>query len=57
MAAYTPVQSTIDAAASDAQFHAQVRELAEDCINQGGISNLHVILPVPEEPEPSAEPQ
>ena len=57
LGAYTPVQSTIDAAASDAQFHAQVRELAEDCINHGGISNLHVILPVPEELEPSAEPQ
>ena len=40
---YSPVRSTIDAAASDAAFHQQVHELAQDCVNQGGITHLHVI--------------
>lgn len=40
---YTPVDTTISAIASDADFHRQVEELAQDCINQGGISNLQVI--------------
>lgn len=34
---------TIDAAAFDEEFHRRVYELAEDCINQGGITHLHMI--------------
>jgi Putative DNA-binding domain len=48
---YSPVRSTIDAAASDAAFHQQVHELAEDCVNQGGVTHLHVIK------EPATEPE
>lgn len=43
--AFIPVQSTIDANASEIDFHRQVFELAEDCVNQGGITYLHVISP------------
>lgn len=43
---YTPVRSTIDFAAPHEDFHRQARQLAEDCVNQGGITNLHVIRPV-----------
>lgn len=42
---YTPVQVTANAAASPLDYHASVFELAQDCINQGGISNLQVIIP------------
>lgn len=40
---FVRVSSTIDAAASDREFHRHVYELAEDCINQGGITYLHAI--------------
>lgn len=43
LSTYTPVRSTINAAASDEEFHRPVHELAQDCVNQGGITNLHVI--------------
>lgn len=43
LSAYTPVGVTIDAGSSDAEFHQQVYRLAEDCVNQGGITYLHVI--------------
>lgn len=43
LSSYTPVRSTIYAAASDTEFHHQVHELAQDCVNQGGITYLHVI--------------
>lgn len=48
---YSPVRSTIDAAASDVAFHQQVHELAQDCVNQGGITHLHVIDEPPTEAE------
>lgn len=47
---FTRVSSTINAAASDEEFHRRVYELAEDCINQGGITHLHVITK-PVDPE------
>lgn len=50
LSTFTPVRSTIDAAAPDAEFHQQVFELAEDCVNQGGIAYLHVITK-PDQPE------
>jgi hypothetical protein len=40
---YTPVNITVNAIGSDPDFHTQVEELALDCINQGGISNLRTI--------------
>lgn len=40
---YSPVRTTLNAAASDPEFHQQVYELAQDCVNQGGITHLHVI--------------
>lgn len=43
LSAYTPVRAMIDPGSSDAEFHAQVYRLAEDCVNQGGITHLHVI--------------
>jgi hypothetical protein len=43
LSTYTPVRSTINAAGTDEEFHQQVWEFAQDCVNQGGITNLHVI--------------
>ncbi|MCZ9635002.1 ATP-binding protein [Rhodococcus sp. BH5] len=40
---YTPVTATIRAGADNADYHQQVRTLAEDCINQGGITELRLI--------------
>ena len=40
---FTPVRSTINAAAAETEFHRQVHQLAQDCVNQGGITHLHVI--------------
>ncbi|MCV7152406.1 AlbA family DNA-binding domain-containing protein [Mycolicibacterium pyrenivorans] len=47
LSTYTPVRSIINATSSDADFHQQVYELAQDCVNQGGVTNLHVVA-VPE---------
>ena len=56
--AFIPVHSTIDAGASGIDFQRQVFELAEDCVNQGGITYLHVISPprVLEEPDTTGAP-
>lgn len=51
LSSYTLVRLTINAAATDAEFHRQVYELAQDCVNQGGITYLHVIKQPPSEPE------
>lgn len=48
---YTPIEVTVNAAESDHDFYWHVHDLAEDCINQGGISNLQMIHP----PEPDAQ--
>lgn len=45
---FTPVRSTINAATSDPEFHRQVHELAQDCVNQGGLTYLHVVKALPE---------
>lgn len=44
--AFTSVRSTVTASASDEGFHRQVRELAEDCVSQGGITHLYIIKPL-----------
>lgn len=49
LSVYTPVRSTINATASEGEFHQQVYELAQDCVNQGGITHLHLIA----KPEPA----
>lgn len=40
---FAPVDSSVDARASDADYQRHVYELAQDCVNQGGISNLRLI--------------
>lgn len=40
---YVPVLATIDARASDTAFGRATYDLARDCVNQGGITNLHVM--------------
>ncbi|WP_165609060.1 helix-turn-helix domain-containing protein [Mycolicibacterium fortuitum] len=49
LSSYTPVRSTINAAGSDAEFHRQVYELAQDCVNQGGITYMHGIKQPPKD--------
>jgi len=41
---YSPVSATVAADASDADYRQRVFEIAEDCINQGGISNVRMIV-------------
>ncbi len=43
MQIYTPVETTVAAAAADADYLRQVHDLAQDCVNQGGVSNLRLI--------------
>jgi hypothetical protein len=40
---YTPVETTVTAAAADEEYLQQVHDLAQDCVNQGGISDLRLI--------------
>ena len=40
---YSPVTTTVLALADDADYLRQIRGLAEDCINLGGITTLRVI--------------
>ncbi len=40
---YAPVQASVNAAASEGEYHEAVYDLAKDCVNQGGVSNLHLI--------------
>lgn len=42
---YTPVETTLNAAESDVDFYWHVHDLAQDCVNQGGISNVRMIQP------------
>jgi hypothetical protein len=44
---YTPVEVTVRIDEDDETFRRQVIELATDVINQGGISNLQRVLPLP----------
>lgn len=40
---FAPVEVSVNARESDADFHRRLCDLALDCVNQGGISNLHAI--------------
>lgn len=42
---YTPVETTVDATDSALDYFWRVHGLAEDCINQGGVSNVQMIHP------------
>lgn len=41
----TPVEGTVDAVESAADFYWHVHDFAQDCVNQGGISNVLMIRP------------
>jgi hypothetical protein len=49
---YTPVKSAVDATQTQADFHDHVRDLALDCLNQGGISNLLIIRSADHDQQP-----
>jgi hypothetical protein len=42
---YASVHTTVNAIEPAVDFHGHVRDLAQDCINQGGISNVLLIQP------------
>jgi len=42
---YTPVETTVNAVQPDSDFHRHVHDLAQDCVNQGGISDVRLIRP------------
>lgn len=42
---YTPVETTVNATEPPGDFHRHVRDLAQDCLNQGGITNVLMIPP------------
>ena len=42
---YTPVEFTVNASEADLDFYWHVHDLAQDCVNQGGISNVLMIQP------------
>jgi len=42
---YTPVETTVNAVESDLDFYWRVHDIAQDCVNQGGVSNVHLIRP------------
>jgi hypothetical protein len=42
---YAPVETTVIAVAPDLDYHWHVHDLAQDCVNQGGISNVRMIQP------------
>ncbi|WP_418909033.1 helix-turn-helix domain-containing protein [Glutamicibacter endophyticus] len=41
---FTPVRTSLNAAGTDNDFHQEVYRLAEDSVNQGGITYLHTIF-------------
>lgn len=42
---YTPVETTVNAGEPDLDYFWHVHDLAQDCVNQGGISNVLMICP------------
>ncbi|GAB2829192.1 hypothetical protein GCM10027176_36740 [Actinoallomurus bryophytorum] len=42
---YTPVGTTVNAIEPDLDYYWHVHDLAQDCVNQGGISNVLMIQP------------
>jgi schlafen family protein len=50
---YRPVETTVSAREPALDFYWHVHELAQDCVNQGGIANLRMISP-PHRNEPAS---
>lgn len=48
---FMPVETTVNGQASESAFAGHVHDVAQDCVNQGGISNLLVIKPPVEQEE------
>ena len=48
---YTPVEVTVNAGEPEGDFFWHVHDLAQDCLNQGGISNVRMIQPPERDPE------
>ena len=42
---YIPVETTVNAVEADLDFYWHVHDLAQDCVNQGGVSNVRLIRP------------
>jgi hypothetical protein len=42
---FTPVEVTVEVAVSDERWLHQVRELVQDCVNQGGLTSLQTLAP------------
>jgi hypothetical protein len=42
---YTPVETTVNATEPDLDYHWHVHDLAQDCVNQGGVSKMRMIQP------------
>ncbi|MET9459978.1 hypothetical protein ABZY05_33650 [Streptomyces canus] len=42
---YTPFETTVNAMEPASDYHWHVHDLAQDCVNQGGISNVLIIRP------------
>lgn len=42
---YTPVRCTVDAAGTPLDYYWRVHDLAQDCVNQGGIEHVRLIQP------------
>ncbi|WP_433330165.1 AlbA family DNA-binding domain-containing protein [Spirillospora sp. CA-294931] len=42
---YTPVETTVNAVESALDYYWHVHDLAQDCVNQGGVSNVLMIQP------------
>lgn len=42
---YTPVETTVNAVEPSLDYYWHVHDLAQDCVNQGGISNVRMIQP------------
>jgi schlafen family protein len=52
---YTPVEATVNAAEPALDYHWRVHDLAQDCVNQGGISNVLIIQPPARDDQASAD--
>ena len=48
---YIPVETTVNAVEADLDFYWHVHDLAQDCVNQGGVSNVRLIRPPEREEE------
>jgi hypothetical protein len=44
---FSPVETTVNATEPDLDYYWHVHDLAQDCVNQGGISNVLMIQPPP----------